>query len=126
MKRERGKAEASAAPEGTSAAAAGSRGSEWWEAIPIPHTIARRGRETGSGSTGDGEEQGRKVYTRDARRPTDGYSTIVAVRLLQRRLLPWALLVFSEFWLVGKEKYYLLGKKSIICSLKNTVKVVPR
>jgi len=63
MKRERGKAEASAAPEGTSAAAAGSRGSEWWEAIPIPHTIARRGRETGSGSTGDGEEQGRKVWT---------------------------------------------------------------
>jgi len=41
---------------------------------PDPHTIARRGRETGSGSTGDGEEQGRKVYTRDARRPTDGYS----------------------------------------------------
>ena len=59
-----------------------------------PLTIARRGRETGSGSTGDGEEQGRKgCSTRDARRPTDGYSTIVAVRLLRRRLLPWARLV---------------------------------
>lgn len=67
MKRERGKAEASAAPEGTSAAAAGSRGSEWWEAIPIPHTIARRGRETGDGSTGDGEERGRKGGTRAMR-----------------------------------------------------------
>jgi hypothetical protein len=46
MKRERGKAEASAAPEGTSAAAAGSRGSEWWEAIPIPtRSLAGGGRQ---------------------------------------------------------------------------------
>jgi len=73
MKRERGKAEASAAPEG---AAAGSRGSEWWEAIQIPLTIARRGgrQETGAPATERNEEE--KGDTSDARLRLAGYSTL--------------------------------------------------
>ena len=67
MKRERGEAEASAAPEGASAAAAESRGSEWWEAIPIPsRSLAGGGRqEAGAPATERNQEE--KEDTSDAR-----------------------------------------------------------